>query len=229
MKRLPIAGLGLLVAKYIAVLTVALFTATANLVAMTTTLVATGLGETVFGSGGLTSTLVAQVFALLILFAAFFSAILLAVTSFARSFKEAQAYLIPLMLLSLAPGMMSLMPDLKFNGLLAVTPLVNIVLLARDIFEGEGWSVKKFQNLEGTDFAQLNGEGLRRCGQRTQLCGGNESLAPVRQRLPRDFAQEGDILFGVMEIQQPPLFAHSPRDNPVLWLLSTRPIFVTCR
>ena len=32
------------------------------------------------------------------LFAAFFSAVLLAVTSFARSFKEAQAYLIPLML-----------------------------------------------------------------------------------------------------------------------------------
>ncbi len=133
----PVPRLGLLIAKYVAVLTVALFTATANLVAMTTTLVATGLGETVFGSGGLTIDLVAQVFALLILFAAFFSAILLAVTSFARSFKEAQAYLIPLMLLSLAPGMMSLMPDLKFNGLLAVTPLVNIVLLARDVFEGD--------------------------------------------------------------------------------------------
>lgn len=133
----PVPRLGLLIAKYVAVLTVALFTATANLVAMTTTLVATGLGETVFGAGGLTIGLVAQVFALLILFAAFFSAILLAVTSFARSFKEAQAYLIPLMLLSLAPGMMSLMPDLEFNGLLAVTPLVNIVLLARDIFEGD--------------------------------------------------------------------------------------------
>lgn len=132
----PVPRLGLLVAKYVAVLTVALFTATANLVAMTTTLVATGLSETVFGSGGLTTDLIAQVFALLILFAAFFSAMLLAVTSFARSFKEAQAYLIPLMLLSLAPGMMSLMPDLKFNGLLAVTPLVNIVLLARDVFEG---------------------------------------------------------------------------------------------
>ena len=133
----PVPRLGLLVAKYVAVLTVALFTATANLVAMTVTLVATGLSETVFGSGGLTTDLIAQVFALLILFAAFFSAMLLAVTSFARSFKEAQAYLIPLMLLSLAPGMMSLMPELKFNGLLAVTPLVNIVLLARDIFEGD--------------------------------------------------------------------------------------------
>ncbi|MBC8356785.1 MAG: CPBP family intramembrane metalloprotease [Planctomycetes bacterium] len=133
----PVPRLGLLIAKYVAVLTVALFTATANLVAMTATLVATGLGGAVFGTGGLTINLVAQVFGLLILFATFFSAILLAVTSFARSFKEAQAYLVPLMLLSLAPGMMSLMPELEFNGLLAVTPLVNIVLLARDIFEGD--------------------------------------------------------------------------------------------
>ena len=36
--------------------------------------------------------------ALLMLFAAFFSAVLLTLTSFARQFKEAQAYLIPLML-----------------------------------------------------------------------------------------------------------------------------------
>jgi len=132
----PVPRLGLLSAKYIAVLTVALFTATANLAAMTVTLVATGLGPLVFGESGPPPVMISAVFALLILFAAFFSAILLALTSFARSFKEAQAYLVPVMLLSLAPGIVSLMPDLKFNGVLAVTPLVNIVLLARDILEG---------------------------------------------------------------------------------------------
>ena len=78
----------------------------------------------------------AEIFALLILFAGFFSAVLLALTSFARSFKEAQAYLIPVMLLSLAPGLISLTPGVEFNALLAVTPLLNIVLLARDLFEG---------------------------------------------------------------------------------------------
>lgn len=133
----PVPRLGLLVAKYIAVLTVALFTATANLVAMTVTLMATGLGPMLFGDEGLSPLLVVQVFALLILFAAFFSAVLLALTSFARSFKEAQAYLIPVMLLALAPGIMSLMPELKFNGLLAITPLVNVVLVARDVFESK--------------------------------------------------------------------------------------------
>lgn len=132
----PVPRLGLLAAKYVAVLTVALLTAGANLLAMTVTLLSSGLSELVFGQQGLSALVIVQVLALLVLFAAFFSAILLALTSFARSFKEAQAYLIPIMLLALAPGLLSLTPGLEFNTWLAVTPLVNIVLLARDVFEG---------------------------------------------------------------------------------------------
>jgi ABC-2 type transport system permease protein/sodium transport system permease protein len=40
------------------------------------------------------------------------------------------------MLLCLVPGVICLMPGLQFTGVLAVTPLVNIVLLARDVLEG---------------------------------------------------------------------------------------------
>ena len=79
--------------------------------------------------------IIVLVFGLLLLFAAFFSAVLLCITSFARSFKEAQAYLIPLMLVSLAPGVMGMIPGLKLASWSAA-PLVNIVLLARDLFEG---------------------------------------------------------------------------------------------
>jgi ABC-2 type transport system permease protein/sodium transport system permease protein len=132
----PVPRLSLLAAKYVAVVTVALLTAGANLLAMTITLLTTGLGKILFGQSGLSPLVMFQVFALLVLFAGFFSAVLLAVTSFARSFKEAQAYLIPLMLLSLAPALISVVPGVKFDALLAVTPLVNIVLLARDLFEG---------------------------------------------------------------------------------------------
>ena len=127
----PVPRQHLLFAKYIAVLTVALLTAVVNLTAMTVTLYATGIGPVLFGEGGVTPQTVSFVFGLTILFAAFFSAVLLAVTSFARSFKEAQAYLIPLMLLSISPGVMSLMPGLELNRLLAVTPLINIVLLGQ--------------------------------------------------------------------------------------------------
>lgn len=132
----PVSRLELMLGKYLAVLTVALLTATANLTAMTTTILSMGLGKLVLGEAGLTPVVVLQVFGLLVLLAAFFSAVLLALTSFARSFKEAQAYLIPLMMVSIAPGLLSLTPDLELNGLFAVTPLVNIVLLARDLFAG---------------------------------------------------------------------------------------------
>jgi len=129
----PVPRMQLLLAKYVAVLTVALLTAIVNLGAMVVTVLSIGLGSILFGDAGASVGVLVEIVALLILFAAFFSAVLLAVTSFARSFKEAQAYLIPLMLVSIAPGMLSMIPDLKLEGPLVVTPLVNIVLLARDL------------------------------------------------------------------------------------------------
>jgi sodium transport system permease protein len=132
----PVPRLGLLLGKYVAVLTVALLTAVVNLVGMTITAHSTGLSASLFGESGMSPLVVIKVLMLLSLFAAFFSAILLAITSYARSFKEAQAYIIPLMLLCLVPGVLCLMPGLEFHGILAITPLVNIVLLARDVLEG---------------------------------------------------------------------------------------------
>jgi sodium transport system permease protein len=133
----PVPRLGLLTAKYIAVLSVAVLTAVVNLVAMTLTITASGLGTILFGDKGLSPQSIVAVLILLVLFAAFFSAVLLTITSFARSFKEAQAYLIPLMVLSLAPGYMSVMPGLELGPVLSVIPLANIVLLARDVLEGD--------------------------------------------------------------------------------------------
>ncbi len=132
----PVPRLGLLLAKYVAVLTVALLTAVVNLIGMTITAHSSGLAALLFGAEGMSLLVVIKVLMLLGLFAAFFSAILLALTSYARSFKEAQAYIIPLMLLCLVPGVLCLMPSLEFTGMLAITPLVNIVLLARDVLVG---------------------------------------------------------------------------------------------
>jgi ABC-2 type transport system permease protein/sodium transport system permease protein len=135
----PVPRIGLLMAKYVAVLVVALLTALVNLAGMTVTAHSTGLAASLFG-GGMSFEVVLKVLLLLGLFAAFFSAILLALTSCARSFKEAQAYIIPLMLICLVPGVLCLMPGLEFKGWMAVTPLVNIVMLARDLLEGSATS-----------------------------------------------------------------------------------------
>lgn len=131
----PVPRMSLLLAKYLAVVVVACLTAAMNLVMMTATVVALGLGKMLFGEEGLRPVTVLEVSLLLLLFAAFFSAVLLTVASFARSFKEAQAYLVPLMLVSIAPGLAGVLPGLELRGGLAITPLLNIVLLSRDLLE----------------------------------------------------------------------------------------------
>ncbi len=140
----PVPRLSLLFAKYVSVFSVAVLTAVVNLVSMVLTLLFSGLSQVLFAGGGLTPLLVLQLLGLLLLFAAFFSALLLSLTSFARSFKEAQAYLIPLMLASLGPGLIGMMPGIELEGPLAAAPLINIVLLARDLVKGgadPGWAM----------------------------------------------------------------------------------------
>jgi ABC-2 type transport system permease protein/sodium transport system permease protein len=138
----PVPRVSLLFGKYVAVVTVAVLTALINLGAMNLSLLAAdwlygGVSERVFGTGGLRLLPFVKIFPLVVLFAAFFSAVLLVLTSFARSFKEAQAYLIPLMVVSILPGVLALYPDLGLAGPAAVVPLLNIVLLARDLLAGK--------------------------------------------------------------------------------------------
>ena len=133
----PVPRMGILLGKFVAVLSVALLTALVNMIGMTITIWAFRLDKLLFGDQGISFLVILEIMGLVALFAGFFSSVLLAITSFARSFKEAQAYLIPVMLISLTPGLLSLMPDLKLEGPLVVLPLINIVLLARDILQGE--------------------------------------------------------------------------------------------
>ncbi|MBL8889885.1 MAG: CPBP family intramembrane metalloprotease [Planctomycetaceae bacterium] len=129
----PVPRVGILAAKYVAVWLVAMLTASLNVVSMLVTLWVLKLDAVFLGSHGITLPMVMQIFALLSLFAFFFSSVLLVVTSAARSFKEAQAYLIPLMMLSLTPGALALMPNLQPELWMSLVPMVNLVLLARDV------------------------------------------------------------------------------------------------
>ena len=139
----PLPRVGILVAKFIAVLTVAIFTALLNLIGMFVTIWVFQLDQQ-FGGGIFDFRVMVQIFLLLILFGAFFSALLLAVTSFAKSFKEAQVYLIPIIILSLAPGLMAMAPGISLDGVNAVVPMVNILLLARDVINNEVILVPSF-------------------------------------------------------------------------------------
>jgi sodium transport system permease protein len=79
---------------------------------------------------------IAGFFLLLLPMAALFSALLLAISLFARTFREAQTYVSPLMIVALLPAAIALMPGVEFTLPLAFVPVLNISLIGRDILSG---------------------------------------------------------------------------------------------
>ncbi|MCI0340182.1 MAG: ABC transporter permease subunit [Planctomycetales bacterium] len=69
--------------------------------------------------------------------AATFAALLLAVSVYARSFKEAQTYAAPLQFLIIVPAIVSLLPDVQPTPVLGTIPVLNVSLLMREILRGE--------------------------------------------------------------------------------------------
>jgi ABC-2 type transport system permease protein/sodium transport system permease protein len=132
----PVPRVALLGAKYVAVLAVAVLTALVNLAMMAVSFVIFGRSLLTGGALNLSFGMIPVVLILVLLFAAFYAAVLLVIASFARSFKEAQAYVVPLMLVSLIPGLLALLPELQLHYGVALVPLLNIVLLARDLLSG---------------------------------------------------------------------------------------------
>ncbi|MEK6644215.1 MAG: ABC transporter permease subunit/CPBP intramembrane protease [Planctomycetota bacterium] len=70
-------------------------------------------------------------------FAVLAGAVMLAVCSFARTFKEAQNYMMPVMMGAIIPALVvSYMPTIRLEGLILVMPVANIVVLIRELFLG---------------------------------------------------------------------------------------------
>lgn len=70
-------------------------------------------------------------------FAVLAAAVMLAACSFARTFKEAQNYMMPVMMAAIIPAMVvSYMPTIKLEGLILVMPVANIVALIRELLLG---------------------------------------------------------------------------------------------
>ena len=65
-----------------------------------------------------------------------FSATLLAISLFARSFKEAQSYISPLTILVLIPAVISVLPGADLNFALSLVPVLNTSLVSKEIVSG---------------------------------------------------------------------------------------------
>jgi len=76
----------------------------------------------------------ATVFFLIVPLAVVFSAALLAIALLARNYREAQSYTTSLSFLVILPALGSLVPGVELNARLALVPILNISLAAKDIF-----------------------------------------------------------------------------------------------
>ncbi|MFC1571963.1 ABC transporter permease subunit/CPBP intramembrane protease [Candidatus Eisenbacteria bacterium] len=63
--------------------------------------------------------------------------ILLAISTIARSVKEAQTYQLPAMLLVFVPALMSMSQGIELNGVIALIPIANVAFAMRDILAGQ--------------------------------------------------------------------------------------------
>ena len=76
--------------------------------------------------------------------AAFFSALCLALAAFARSTKEGQYYLMPLLMLTMPLVILPMAPGVELNLGNSLIPVTGIVLLLRSVLEGDYWQAAQY-------------------------------------------------------------------------------------
>lgn len=136
---LPIGNDALIIGKFLAVSTVAVASAVLNLVSMLLMSIYFYAVIQTEDAQELHMNLMDFVPALMIVllctvaFALFISAVTMCVTTFARSFKEANNYATPLMLVVMFASFVTFVPNIEFTGMLAAVPVVNISLLISNI------------------------------------------------------------------------------------------------
>ncbi len=68
--------------------------------------------------------------------AVIFSSLLMSIALFAKSYREAQSYISPLMFLVIFPAMASMMPDMENSRQMAVIPIMNVSVLLKNGLAG---------------------------------------------------------------------------------------------
>jgi sodium transport system permease protein len=76
------------------------------------------------------------VLAMVLPVAVLFAAVAFTVALFAKSYKEAQSYLAPLMIVVIMPAVLGMLPGIDLNARLALVPLLNLSLVCKEMLSG---------------------------------------------------------------------------------------------
>ena len=136
----PITRTELVLGKFITLLTTSIASTTITIVSMGCWVaVALAFGDldfikTAFGTLAVSDLL--MIFLLLLPLAAIFSSLALAISIYARTFKEAQNYMQPLSMVVFFPIIISIMPNMELTAKTAFIPVTNVALAIKDIIKG---------------------------------------------------------------------------------------------
>jgi sodium transport system permease protein len=141
----PISRLDLVLGKFFLVLTASLVTAALSVLSMGVSfwgmqqLKAFDMTKNPDAAGmqlhiGFTAVL--SVFLMALPLAVLFSAGLITISLFAKSYKEAQSYVSPLMILVIVPAVAAMLPGVELTAKLALIPILNVSLLCKELVTG---------------------------------------------------------------------------------------------
>lgn len=149
----PVARLDLVLGKFLTILTASLGTVACSMISLGGTLLFGGplLAQSVASAGtsgarqgaaqivamtSLDPLGMVAVLGMVLPLAVLFSAVLFAVSLCAKSFKEAQTYVSPLIILVLLPAIIGSLPGIELNGRLALVPILNVSLVSKELVAG---------------------------------------------------------------------------------------------
>ena len=141
----PISRIDLVLGKFFLVLTASLVTAALSVLSMGISfwgiqqLKAFDVSKNPDAAGmqlhiGFTAVL--SVFLMALPLAVLFSAGLITISLFAKSYKEAQSYVSPLMILVIVPAVAAMLPGVELTSKLALVPILNVSLLCKELVTG---------------------------------------------------------------------------------------------
>src|SRR5258706_14069077 len=138
----PISRMDLVMGKFFLVFSASLATAILSVISMGTSFAILGHTHLMNTSGGQTLALnlgllsVTSVFVMALPLSFLFSAVLMTVALFAKSYKEAQSYLTPMTFLIVIPAVASMMPAVELTPKLALIPILDTSLVCKEIISG---------------------------------------------------------------------------------------------
>src|SRR6266436_6386006 len=138
----PISRMDLVLGKFLLVFSASLATAILSVISMGTSFAILGRTNLMNSSGGQTLALnlgllsVVSVFVMALPLAFLFSAVLMTIALFAKSYKEAQSYLTPMTFVIVIPAVASIMPGVELTPKLALIPVLNTSLVCKEIISG---------------------------------------------------------------------------------------------